>query len=323
MIIVKNVSKVFKTKKKIKGKFWKRSEKKEVVKNISFEVEDGEIVGYIGLNGAGKSTTIKMLCGILYPTQGEISINGIVPYIDRIKNAKQIGVVFGQRTQLWWDLPLKESFKIIKEIYSISDKDYVDKINYFDDIFNIKELMNNTVRTLSLGQRMKADITASLLHNPKVLFLDEPTIGLDIFSKLKMREAIKDIHKRYNPTIILTTHDIKDIEELCERIILLDKGTIIYDGKMAELLEKYSKNKILEFSIVDTTKIKEFQSLIYGLSQDIEVIYEQGKLKIVFDKKKIDIEKIISIINRIWGNVDFEVFNEGLENIIPKIYKRG
>lgn len=323
MIIVKNVSKVFKTKIKIKGKFWKRSEKKEVVKNISFEVEDGEIVGYIGLNGAGKSTTIKMLCGILYPTQGEIFINGIVPYIDRIKNAKQIGVVFGQRTQLWWDLPLKESFKIIKEIYSISDKDYVDKINYFDNIFNIKELMNNTVRTLSLGQRMKADITASLLHNPKVLFLDEPTIGLDIFSKLKMREAIKDIHKRYNPTIVLTTHDIKDIEELCERIILLDKGTIIYDGKMAELLEKYSKNKILEFSIVDTTKIKEFQFLIYGLSQDIEVIYEQGKLKIVFDKKKIDIEKIISIINRIWGNVDFEVFNEGLENIIPKIYNRG
>ena len=226
MIKVENLSKVFKTSKKfpglfgsIKGLFTREYTEKKAVNNISFEIASGDIVGYIGSNGAGKSTTIKIMTGILTPTSGRVLVDGIEPYKNRQLNAKKIGVVFGQRTQLWWDLPLNESFSLLKDIYEVSEDDYKERMKFFTDVLGLDEFIMQPVRTLSLGQRMKADLAASLLHNPKILFLDEPTIGLDVVVKEKVRKAIKEIHAKYGTTIILTTHDLQDIEELCSKII--------------------------------------------------------------------------------------------------------
>ena len=231
MIEVKNISKEFVSPKKypglkgaIKGLFSREKISKKAVDDISFNINDGEIVGYIGSNGAGKSTTIKMMTGILNPTKGECIVNGINPSKKRKENAQNIGVVFGQRTQLWWDLPLSESFTILKEIYKVSNEDYKKRMEFLNEVLELNEFFDRPVRNLSLGQRMRADLGASLLHNPKVLYLDEPTIGLDLVVKDSIRSAIKEINEKYNTTVILTTHDIEDIEELCNRIIIIDNG---------------------------------------------------------------------------------------------------
>ena len=246
MIRVENLSKEFKINKKypgfkgaIKSFFSTEYVIKKAVDDISFEINDGEIVGYIGANGAGKSTTIKMMTGILTPTNGIVTVNGIVPYENREKNAKNIGVVFGQKTQLWWDLPISETFSLLKDIYDISDNDFEERMNFFKKVLGLEEFFLNPVRTLSLGQRMRADLAAALIHNPKVIYLDEPTIGLDVVVKESVRKAIKEINKKYGTTIILTTHDLNDIEELCNRIIIIDKGKKIYDGEIEGVKEKY------------------------------------------------------------------------------------
>jgi len=205
----------------------------KAVDAVSFDIKKGELVGYIGPNGAGKSTTIKMLTGILTPTSGKISVNGLDPSLNRNENAFQIGVVFGQRTQLWIDLPVEESFDLLKSIYKIDDKTYKRKLEFFFDLLAMKDFFNQQARKLSLGQRMKADLAASLLHSPKVLFLDEPTIGLDLIVKEKVREFIRQINSEEKVTIILTTHDVQDIEYLANRIIILDKGRIGYDGNIS------------------------------------------------------------------------------------------
>ena len=234
MIEVKNIGKDFVSPKKypglkgaIKGLFSREKVTKSAVKDISFTINDGEIVGYIGSNGAGKSTTIKMMTGILSPSYGKCLVNGIDPKKKRKENAQNIGVVFGQRTQLWWDLPLSESFTILKEIYNVSDEDYKERMEFLNRILELNKFFDMPVRTLSLGQRMRADLGAALLHNPKVLYLDEPTIGLDLVVKDNIRTAIKEINEKYNTTVILTTHDIGDIEELCSRIIIIDEGSKI------------------------------------------------------------------------------------------------
>ena len=221
MIEVKHIYKDFVSPKKypglkgaIKGLFSNEKVVKRAVEDISFNIEKGEIVGYIGSNGAGKSTTIKMMTGILNPTKGECLVNGLNPSKNRRKNAKNIGVVFGQRTQLWWDLPLSESFTILKEIYNVSDEDYEKRMEFLNKVLELQDFFDKPVRTLSLGQRMRADLGAALLHNPKVLYLDEPTIGLDLIVKDNIRNAIKEINEKYQTTVILTTHDIEDIEEL-------------------------------------------------------------------------------------------------------------
>lgn len=219
--------------------------KKEAVQNISFSINEGEMVGYIGPNGAGKSTTIKMLTGILVPTSGCVKVNGIIPYENRQENAKNIGVVFGQRTQLWWDLPTIESFELLKEIYRVSDKRYKKNMDTFTEILGLDEFLNTPVRQLSLGQRMRADIAASLPHDPPILFLDEPTIGLDVVAKEKMRTFIKEINLERNITVILTTHDMEDIEKLCERMILIDHGQKVYDGEIAVVKERFGKTRTL------------------------------------------------------------------------------
>lgn len=247
MIQVENLTKEFVTTKKypgfrgaVKSLFTTEKIIKTAVSDVSFHIKEGEIAGYIGSNGAGKSTTIKMMTGILVPTAGKVLVNGIEPYKNRKENAKQIGVVFGQRTQLWWDLPLTETFTVLKEVYQVSDNDFRDRMEFLCEVLGIKEFENNTVRTLSLGQRMRADLAAALIHNPKILYLDEPTIGLDIVVKDKIRDAIKEMKNNFNTTVILTTHDIVDIEELCSHIIIIDEGKKIYDGSLSEIKAQYS-----------------------------------------------------------------------------------
>ncbi len=226
----------------------------EAVAGISFDIEAGEIVGYIGPNGAGKSTTIKMMTGILKPTGGVIQVNGMTPYENRIRQAQIMGVVFGQRTQLWWDLPVIESFKILKEIYKVDDKTFDDHMGMFNELVGLKTLYSQQVRTLSLGQRMLCDITASFLHNPQVVFLDEPTIGLDISIKAKIRSVIQELNSKRQTTIILTTHDLGDVEALCKRIIIIDKGKILYDGDIKQVNALFGAYRTLKLQIDDFTE---------------------------------------------------------------------
>lgn len=316
MIIVKNLTKNYVFKTKLKGKIFKKKAIKNAVNDISFKVDRGDIVGYIGLNGAGKSTSIKMLCGILRPTDGTIMINGLDPYKNRILNSRQIGVVFGQRTQLWWDLPLKDSFKVLKEIYNISDKDYSERLSFFNHIFEIYSLLDSNVRTLSLGERMKADITASLLHNPEILFLDEPTIGLDVISKLNMRRAIKEINERYNTTILLTTHDLKDVEELCDNIILLNNGKIMFDDKIDNFYLKYGKKKRIEILTGHSSVAEDLYRKFMVKFQNIESSLDKNKVVVSFIKEKKVMDSILSFINNFSGIIDYKVNDEGLEDII-------
>ena len=242
MIELKNIAKTFKVARRNAGfkeafkSFFKREyEYIHALKNISFTINDCEMVGYIGPNGAGKSSTIKIMSGILYPDGGECIINGRIPWKDRINHVREIGVVFGQRSQLWWDVPALDSFELIKDIYKVPDDTYKNNLGELTEILDLKQLVRTPARQLSLGQRMRCELAASLLHSPKILFLDEPTIGLDAVSKLAVRGFIKKINKEKNTTIILTTHDMQDIEAITERILLIGKGEILLDGSFNDL----------------------------------------------------------------------------------------
>ncbi|MBW1570170.1 ATP-binding cassette domain-containing protein, partial [Streptococcus sp. SPC0] len=219
------------------------------VKDLTFDVPKGQILGFIGANGAGKSTTIKMLTGILKPTSGFCRIDGKLPQENRQNYVKDIGVVFGQRTQLWWDLALQETYTVLKEIYDVPDKEFRKRMAFLNEVLELNDFIKDPVRTLSLGQRMRADIAASLLHNPKVLFLDEPTIGLDVSVKDNIRRAITQINQEEETTILLTTHDLSDIEQLCHRIFMIDRGQEIFDGTVSQLKETFGKMKTLSFDL--------------------------------------------------------------------------
>ncbi len=298
---------------------------KVAVDNVSFSINEGEIVGYIGPNGAGKSTSIKMLTGILTPTSGEVLVNGLVPYKSRTINAKNIGVVFGQRSQLWWDLPLTESFTVLKEIYRINDDDFNERMAFFEGIFGLSEFMKQPVRQLSLGQRMKADIVASLLHNPKIVFLDEPTIGLDVVAKEHIRETIKEINKKYHTTFILTTHDLSDIEELCDRIILIDNGKLIYDGNLDNIKERYGSKKIVKFTLRnqdDFFKVDVINAFS-NIDPKINIKFDNNTLSVIYNKHLIKIKDITSYVLNNIDVVDINIEDVSLETIIKEIYKEG
>ncbi|MGG7076794.1 ABC transporter ATP-binding protein [Clostridium sardiniense] len=329
MIKVQDLTKDFKIRKKdpgfkgaLKSLFSNEYDIKKAVSNISFEIEEGEVVGYIGSNGAGKSTTIKMMTGILTPSSGTIEVNGIVPYKDREKNAKDIGVVFGQRTQLWWDLPLTETFTILKDIYSIEDNLFNKNMEFLNEVLGLEEFINNPVRTLSLGQRMRADLAASLIHSPKILYLDEPTIGLDVVVKDKVREAIKKINREFNTTIILTTHDLSDIEELCERIIIIDNGKKIYDGSLKDIKSSFGYMITLEAQIKGNIKANLNLKKEFNIN-DIEEYIEDGKLIIKFNKNKVTSSEVIHKVMQKIDILDFSLKETSIEDIIKKIYKKG
>ena len=327
MIKVENLSKEFKISKKYPGFkgalrsfFSTEYTIKKAVDDISFEINDGEIVGYIGANGAGKSTTIKMMTGILTPSSGRIIVDGVVPYENREKNAKNIGVVFGQKTQLWWDLPVSETFPLLKDIYGVSDEDYEERMNYFKEILGLDEFFLSPVRTLSLGQRMRADLAAALIHNPKIIYLDEPTIGLDVVVKESVRKAIKNINEKYGTTIILTTHDLNDIEELCNRIIIIDKGKKIYDGELEGVKEQFGYLTTIEIQLKDKSNIEKINFARFK-DDDFKLNMKESKINITFNKNNISSADIIGEVMKKSKVIDFNIKETSIEDIVKKMYK--
>lgn len=287
------------------------------VDRISFNIEKGRIVGFIGPNGAGKSTTIKMMVGILAPTYGSVKVNGYDPYKDRNKNAKSYGLVFGQRTQLWWDIPVYETFSLLKEMYTIEDKIYRKNLDMFIELLDMKSFLNKPTRQLSLGQRMRADLCAALLHNPEVLFLDEPTIGLDVSVKENIRKFILEVNNERKTTIILTTHDVSDIEQLSQKIMVIDVGKIIYKGDLISLRDAYGGKTIIT--------IKARESDMRDIEQDLAEypvnVSVGADLSIEFDKKNID---STSILNRIFSTHQvkgMKIEETPVEDIIKNIYR--
>ena len=288
------------------------------VKGINFEIKEGELVGYIGENGAGKSTTIKMLTGLLTPTSGKVTVNGIIPYKERIRNNKNIGAVFGQKTQLWWDLPVIESFRLIKKMYNMTESEYRKNLKKFTNLLELDELLEKQVKNLSLGQKMRCEIAATFLHNPKIVYLDEPTIGLDVFVKEKIRKFIKEINEENKTTVILTTHDLKDIEDVCDRIILLDKGQIIYDGEKQKFKDKYGKYITAELIV------KNKKSIIKNdlKNENLKIIEEkENSIKLKFLHEKITILTVMDEISKYCEIEDVHMKEAELEDILKEIYK--
>lgn len=320
-IYVKDLNKTFKVSTRDSGlknalKSFIKREYKEIkaVDNISFTINKGEIVAYIGPNGAGKSTTIKMLTGILKPDSGEILVDGFTPSKDRIKYVKNIGVVFGQKSQLWWDIPVEDSFLLLKDIYKISDKEYEKTKEELIELLNLKDFLKMPVRQLSLGQRMRCEIAASLLHNPKILFLDEPTIGLDAISKLQVRKFIKEINKKKKVTIILTSHDMTDIEALTNRVIVIGHGKKLFDGKLNDIKKKFNNHKQVEII---------FKKLIEFPNIKNVIILKKNKNKVLLEVsiKDITISEVIREYSKVCEIEDVNVLETNIDNVIVKLYE--
>ena len=319
-IEVNQINKTFKVPEKINGKFgtlktfFNRKYKYiKAIYNISFSIKKGEIVGYIGPNGAGKSTTIKVLSGILVPDSGSVIIDKKVPWKNRKEYVSSIGVVFGQRSQLWWDIPAIDTFNLLKDIYKIPEDKYNDKLNELVDLLNLKEILNIPVRQLSLGQRMRCEIAASLIHSPKILFLDEPTIGLDAISKKIVRDFIKKLNKKDNVTVILTTHDMADIEALAKRIILIGKGKLLYDGSLSKLKKNYDYLRKIKINTKD--KI--------NLNKDYIVEQNNNKeyIEFIIDIRKIEISDFIKLISSKISIIDIDIDNGNIDELIVRLYE--
>ncbi|HEQ9820804.1 TPA: ATP-binding cassette domain-containing protein [Streptococcus pyogenes] len=291
----------------------------EAVKDLSFEVPKGQILGFIGANGAGKSTTIKMLTGILKPTSGYCRINGKIPQDNRQDYVRDIGAVFGQRTQLWWDLALQETYAVLKEIYDVPEKAFRKRMDFLNEVLDLNEFIKDPVRTLSLGQRMRADIAASLLHNPKVLFLDEPTIGLDVSVKDNIRRAITQINQEEKTTILLTTHDLSDIEQLCDRIIMIDKGQEIFDGTVTQLKQSFGKMKSLSFELKPGQE--QVVSQFMGLP-DITVERHELSLDIQYDSSRYQTADIIQKTMADFAVRDLKMTDVDIEDIVRRFYRK-
>lgn len=286
---------------------------KKAVDDISFSIGEGEFVGYVGENGAGKSTTIKMLTGILTPTSGEVSVDGITPWRNRPENAKQIGVVFGQRTQLWWDLPVRESFDLLRSIFRVPEGRFRRNYEELAETLDLGPLLDVPVRKLSLGQRMRCDLAASLLHSPKVLFLDEPTIGLDLIAKDQVRAFLKRINQTRKTTIILTTHDMDDIEALCERIIILDEGKIVYDGQTDRLKKRYIREKSIVVEFFEDPGTLELE--------DVRVDGDAGlKRRLTFSTDVTGAPEVIARLVARHRIKDLSIHEPKVEEVIKKIY---
>ena len=324
-VAVSGLTKVFKTFRREEGlaaalKSLVRRVPTEIVavSDVNFSVQPGEMVGYIGANGAGKSTTIKMLTGILVPSSGDILCNGFVPYRERTRYVATIGVVFGQRTQLWWDIAVVESFRLLKEIYGLSEAEYGERMALFDRVLGISAYLRQPVRKLSLGERMRCDLAASLLHRPPLLFLDEPTIGLDIVAKASVREFLQEINRREGTTVLLTTHDLSDIETLCRRVIVIDHGKLLFDGALSQL-----RDRILPItSIVFDVKTTPDPSLLVWNG---EKIAEAGshRYRVDIDRRQLSPATAVKeIVNR-FDVADLSIEEPQIEEVVKRIYREG
>ena len=322
-IEVAHVNKEFKITKKekgalnaIKSMFHREYVVKKAVDDISFTVEQGELVGYIGPNGAGKSTTIKMLSGILTPTSGKITVGGIVPYENRKENNMRMGVVFGQRSQLYWDLPMGETFDLYKKMYKIEDATFRRNVEFYVELLDMKPFLNTPVRQLSLGQKMRGNIAIALLHDPPIVYLDEPTIGLDVLAKSRIRTFIKEVNKEKNITLILTTHDMDDIEAICNRLIMIDNGKKLYDGTLNEFKETYTGGTVL-IADFDT------EGSIVLPDTRLTIKKEEGFRKwIVFKKNEISPMEALALIEKQYKINDFSMQEADIEETVKEIYEK-
>lgn len=343
IIQIKNISKEFKIlnrREGLKGTFldlFSRNYKiLKAVDDVTMDIMPGEIIGYLGPNGAGKSTTIKMMTGVLEPSNGEILVNGRIPYKNRTKNAENIGVVFGQRSQLWWALPAIESFKILKEIYGVSDKDFQDNLDYFDSLIGAGELYHKTVRQMSLGQRTLCDILAAFLHNPSVVFLDEPTIGLDVSMKAKIRELIKALNREKGTTVILTTHDMGDVDALCNRIVIIDKGRMLYDNSIENLRSFFGAYRTLKVKFgsrkVEMSEqemeeavvfLKQMLAEKFPAAKSLSVEIDEKWISILIKEDEVSLMKVVHAIEEHKKIADMSMDEISTESVIKKIYEGG
>ncbi|WP_117161175.1 ATP-binding cassette domain-containing protein [Paraliobacillus sp. X-1268] len=320
LIRVENVNKDFRINKREKGvaSAFKTLIKREysvknAVSNLSFRINEGEIVGYIGSNGAGKSTTIKMLSGILVPTSGEVMVDGLVPYKNRKVNAKKIGVVFGQRTQLYWNLPIEETFDLYRKIFKVEPSQFKKNVDFFVELLEMQPFLRTPVRQLSLGQRMRAELVVSLLHDPKILYLDEPTIGLDIMVKQKIRKFIRELNEEKNTTIILTTHDMDDIDQICNRVIAIEKGQKIFDGSIDKFKNNYSQGHKLSINFKNKHSDVRDSRLTILENKD-------NKVTILFRKEEISVTECISILSNIGEIEDIKITEPNMEKAFENLY---
>ncbi len=301
-------------KKREKGKLFREKQTVEALKGVSFSVERGELVGYIGPNGAGKSTTVKILSGILTPDGGEALVGGRVPWLERREYVKHIGVVFGQRSQLWWDVPIIDSFSLLKDIYRVSNADYELRLKELTDALQLEEIMRTPLRLLSLGQRMRAELCGSLLHRPELLFLDEPTIGLDAVSKLALRDFLKWENAEHGTTIMLTTHDMEDIQALCSRVMVLGHGQKLYDGKLPDLLEK--------FDTVRTVSVKYDQACPeIALPEGVTGEWKDNELSLSYSPSKLPTARLLEILQNAGSISEMTLQPENIDHLIAAMYK--
>ncbi len=324
IVETRDLRKVFRTVKRhagpggaLKTLFSREREERVAVESVTMSLEPGELVGYIGPNGAGKSTTIKMLTGILVPTSGEIRVAGIVPHEDRKRNARNIGVVFGQRSQLYWDLPLRESFELLRAIYAIPADRYRRNLDAFVELLEMDDFLGTPVRQLSLGQRMRGDFAAAMLHDPKIVYLDEPTIGLDVVAKESIRTFVAGVNAERGTTIVLTTHDLADVERLCRRIVLIDDGKIIYDGTLARIRDQYGTHRTLALELeTDAPGAVDLPG--------VEVASHAGRsLRLRFDRTAYSADVLIRRVAEMLSIRDVSIEEPDLESIIRRIYVEG
>ncbi|WP_089970505.1 ABC transporter ATP-binding protein [Lihuaxuella thermophila] len=321
MIVVKELRKEFKIYKTKKSRFGavlslfsREYERKVAVRDLTFQIGEGECVGYLGPNGAGKSTTIKMLSGILHPTSGTITVMGYSPQEERKKLARQFGIVFGQRTQLWWDLPLRDSYDILRQMYKVDQRSYRQFLDRYDHLLGIGEFLETPVRKLSLGQRMRADLAAALIHDPRILFLDEPTIGLDVVAKKRMREILKELNEKQKKTILLTTHDMDDIEYLCDRVMVINHGKMIMDGTLGELQKMIGLPSMIRVKFKDRPRVKPLD-----LSEKVTV--QGDEATILYDRHKTSVPSLLAAVGE-WGELlDIQMAEPEMEEIIRRIYQ--
>ncbi len=286
------------------------------VDGVSFNVEAGELVGYLGPNGAGKSTTIKMLTGILVPTSGEVNVDGRVPWKDRVEYVRGIGVVFGQRTNLWWDLPVIESLDLLKHVYRVPEDRYERNLAEFREMLGLDEFLHTPVRSLSLGQRMRADLAGALLHDPQIIFLDEPTIGLDVVAKERIRQFIKSINRERSVTVILTTHDLGDVEKLCERVMMIDRGKLLFDGAPGELVRRFGGERELVVDFAEDYAHVEIDGARVASRDDRRVTYH-------FTRGSISASELIQRLSAQYRILDLSVQEPQIEDTVRRIYEQG
>ncbi len=299
-----------------------RRETLRAVNKVNFDIAPGEMVGYIGANGAGKSTTIKMLTGILTPTSGSVDVGGLVPYRDRRHYTRHIGAVFGQRTQLWWDLAVVESFRLLKKIYEVENAEYEHQLGLLRELLGLDEFMHQPVRKLSLGQRMRCDLAAALLHSPRLLFLDEPTIGLDVVAKESVRTFLRDIRENLGTTILLTTHDLGDIQQLCRRVIIIDHGVVVYDGELSHLRDQVGDRVQLHVELRETATRDELVADTGTLPVDWKS--GDGLLHTVaFSRRDVRAAEVIKTLVNIRQVHDLRLEEQSIEEIVREIYRRG